>query len=116
MEYATATNVMGPWTPQGVYLTSTGSGTTHGSVVQYKGQWYQFYHNAAISGQGNLRSLYVDVLNFDANGNIIKIVQTTTAPPSVGPPPDPSTNTIQYGATNGTVADGATIGSDSAAW
>ena len=116
MEYATATNVMGPWTPKGVYLTSTGSGTTHGSVVQYNGQWYQFYHNAAISGNGGLRSICVDVLNFDSNGNILTVAQTTNGPPTNGIPPGPSTNTIIYSVTNGIVGNGATFVSDSAAW
>src|SRR5260221_9890804 len=106
---------MGQWTSMGVYLDPTGSDTTHGSVVEYKGQWYQFYHNAAISGQGNLRSMCVDLLNFDTNGNILKVVQTKTGPPAVGPPPGPSTNTIKYEAETGTVANGATIASDPAA-
>lgn len=116
MEYATATNVMGPWTPKGVYLTSTGSGTTQGSVVQYHGQWYQFYHNAAISGNGSLRSICVDVLNFDAAGNILTVVQTTNGPPTNGVPPPPPTNTITYSVTNGTVGNGSTFVSDSAAF
>lgn len=116
MEYATATNVMGPWTPKGVYLTSTGSGTTHGSVVQYHGQWYQFYHNAVISGNGTLRSMCVDVLNFDADGNILTVVQTTNGPPTNGVPPPPSTNTIVYSITNCTIGNGSTFVSDSAAW
>ena len=116
MEYATATNVMGPWTPQGVYLTSTASGTTQGSVVQYHGQWYQFYHNAAISGNGTLRSICVDVLNFDANGNILTVIQTTNGPPTNGIPPPPSTNTIIYSVTNGTVGNGSIFVSDGAAY
>ena len=116
MEYATATNVMGPWTPQGVYLTSTGSGTTQGSVVQYHGQWYQFYHNAAISGNGGLRSICVDVLDFDTNGNILTVVQTTNGPPANGTPPPASTNTMIYSVTNGTVGNGSYFASDSAAY
>jgi len=115
MEYATSPNPLGPWTSKRVYLDPTGSDTTHGSVVEYKGQWYQFYHNCAISGQGNLRSLCVDLLNFDTNGNILKVVQTTTGPPAVGPPPVTSTNTIKYEAESGTVANGATVANDSAA-
>lgn len=116
MEYAISTNVMGPWTSMGVYLTSTGSGTTHGSVVEYHGQWYQFYHNAAISGNDGLRSVCVDELNFDTNGNILTVVQTTTGPPANGTPPPPSTNTVIYSVTNGTVGSGAVFVQDSAAY
>ena len=53
MRYATSSTPLGPWTHRGIYLEPTGCDTTHGSVVEYKGQWYQFYHNQAISGRGN---------------------------------------------------------------
>jgi hypothetical protein len=115
MQYATSPYPLGPWTPKGIYLDPTGCDTTHGSVVEYKGQWYQFYHNCSISGQGTLRSVCVDLLNFDTNGNILKVVQTKTGPPAVGPPPGPSTNTIKYEAETGTVANGAIVANDSAA-
>jgi hypothetical protein len=111
MEYATATNVMGPWTSQGVYMQTTGSGTTQGSVVEFNGQWYQFYHNAAISGNGGLRSICVDVLNFDANGNILPVVQTTNGPPANGVTTPALTNII-YSVTNGTVGNGSDFASD----
>jgi hypothetical protein len=115
MRYATSPQPLGPWTYKGIYLDPTGSDTTHGSVVEYKGQWYQFYHNAALSGQGNLRSICVDRLNFDTNGNILKVVQTLTGPPAAGPAPGPATNTIKYEAENGAVSNGAMVANDSAA-
>ena len=115
LRYATSSNPLGPWTHKGIYLDGTSSDTSHGSVVEYKGQWYQFYHNAAISGQGNLRCMCVDVLSFDTNGDIIKVVQTTTGPPAVGPPPDPSTNSIKYEAESGIAGNGAVIVNDGAA-
>jgi len=115
MRYATSPNPLGPWTDGGIYLDPTGSDTSHGSVVEFKGQWYQFYHNCSISGQGNLRSLCVDLLNFDTYGNILKVVQTKTGPPAVGSPPGPSTNTVKYEAESGRVANGAIVANDSAA-
>jgi hypothetical protein len=116
LEYATATNVLGPWTSRGVYLFSTGCSTSQGSVVEYHGQWYQFYHNQAISDNGCLRNICVDVLNFDANGNILPVVQTTNGPPANGPAPSPATNALIYSVTNGIVGSGAIFASDSAAW
>ncbi|HUE36880.1 MAG TPA: hypothetical protein VMO20_05775, partial [Candidatus Acidoferrum sp.] len=116
LEYAVATKVMGPWTSKGVYLYSTGCSTSQGSAVQYHGQWYQFYHNQAISDNGTLRSICVDVLNFDTNGNILPVVQTTNGPPANGPAPDASTNTIIYSVTNGTVGNGSVFVNDSAAY
>lgn len=116
LEYAVATNVMGPWTSKGVYLGSTGCSTSQGSVVEFHGQWYQFYHNQAISDNGCLRSICVDLLNFDTNGDILPVVQTTTGPPANGPEPPADTNTIVYGVTNGDVGNGATIAADSTAY
>jgi hypothetical protein len=115
MRYATSSAPLGPWTYQGIYMGPADSGTTHGSVVEYHGQWYQFYHNDTISGQGNLRSLCVDLLNFDTNGNILPLVETTAGPPANGPVPDTSTNTVIYEAETGTVGNGATVANDSAA-
>ena len=38
MRYATSTNALGPWIYKGIYLEPTDCDTTHGSVVEYKGQ------------------------------------------------------------------------------
>jgi beta-xylosidase len=76
LNYATSDNPLGPWTYKGVYLDPTGCNTSHGSVVEYKGQWYAFYHNSVLSGRGNLRSLCVDKLYFNADGSIKMVVQT----------------------------------------
>jgi len=116
LEYAVSTNVMGPWTSKGVYLSSTGCSTSQGSAVEFHGQWYQFYHNQAISDNGCLRSICVDLLNFDSNGNILTVVQTTNGPPANGPVPSPTTNTTIYAVTNGTVGNGSIFTRDGAAW
>ncbi len=76
LNYATSKNPLGPWTYQGVYLDPTGCDTSHGSIVQYKGKWYAFYHNSILSGRGNLRSICVDRLYFDRKEMIKKVVQT----------------------------------------
>jgi Glycosyl hydrolases family 43 len=116
MRYATSSSPLGPWTYKGIYMGPADSGTTQGSVVEYHGQWYQFYHNDAISGQGNLRSVCVDLLNFDTNGDILPLVETTNGPPANGPAPAPSTNTVIYSVTNGIVGNGAIFVQDNAAW
>jgi beta-xylosidase len=115
MRYATSTNALGPWTYKGVYLGVTDCDTSHGSVVEFKGQWYQFYHNKSLSGRGNLRSICVDKLFFNDDGTIQTVVQTTTGVPSVGPAPAPNPNMVKYEAGNASVTNGATIESDSAA-
>lgn len=109
MQYATSPNPLGPWTSKGVYLEGTDCDTIHGSVVEYKGQWYQFYHNKSISGKGNLRSICVDKLDFNDDGSIRTVVQTKTGPPAVGPADEPSPSAVRYDATTATVGGGATI-------
>lgn len=44
--YAMADNIMGPYEYKGVILPPVSSGTNHHSIVEYKGQWYLFYHTA----------------------------------------------------------------------
>lgn len=74
--YATSDKPLGPWTYRGVYLEPTDCDTSHGSVVEYKGQWYQFYHNCSISHRGNLRSVCIDKIEFDENG-LMKVIEQT---------------------------------------
>ncbi|KRE55924.1 family 43 glycosylhydrolase [Paenibacillus sp. Soil750] len=43
MRYATSTSPLGPWTYRGIFLEPTGCSTSHGSVAEFKGQWYGQY-------------------------------------------------------------------------
>ena len=86
MRYATADNPYGPYTNRGILIDPVqDSSTSHGSVVEYKGNWYLFYHNAAISGNGALRCVCVDRLYFNEDGSIKQVVQTKTGVEAVGP-------------------------------
>ncbi|MDR2806119.1 MAG: family 43 glycosylhydrolase [Dysgonamonadaceae bacterium] len=76
LRYATSAQPLGPWSHKGVYLRSTTSDTSHGSVVEYQGQWWAFYHTADLSGTGLLRSICVDPLDFNDDGTIRTVVQT----------------------------------------
>ncbi|MFJ8962458.1 glycoside hydrolase family 43 protein [Lentzea sp. NPDC102401] len=87
--YATATSPLGPWTHRGVVLGQVSSTTNHAGVVQFNGQWYMVYHNANAPGGGNFRrSVAVDLLNFNADGTMQRVTQTTA-----GPPPNPGAGT-----------------------
>lgn len=70
MRYAVADNPLGPYTSMGIYMRPHGHDTTHGSIVKFKGKWYQFYHTADFSGRGNLRSVCFDELTFTPDGRI----------------------------------------------
>jgi arabinoxylan arabinofuranohydrolase len=76
MRYAISDNPLGPWTYKGVYIKPTGSPTNHGSIIEYKGQWYAFYHNSVLSGNPWLRSICVDPLYYNEDGTIKLIEQT----------------------------------------
>ncbi|MDL2305306.1 family 43 glycosylhydrolase [Bacteroides sp. OttesenSCG-928-D19] len=69
MRYAMSDNPLGPWKDMGVYMYPVGSETAHGSIVEYKDQWYAFYH-ASYSGDPWLRSACVDPLFYNADGSI----------------------------------------------
>ncbi|WP_425400298.1 family 43 glycosylhydrolase [Aeoliella sp.] len=109
LRYATSSHPLGPWEHKGIYLAPTGCDTSHGSVVEFKGQWYQFYHNVAISGQGNLRSMCVDRLEFNEDGTIREVIQTKAGPPALSPSSHLSQTTEHYAITNATVGKGATV-------
>lgn len=81
MRYATSNSPLGPWKSQGIYMEPTNSYTNHGSIVEYKGQWYSFYHDSSLSeknGEFNdwLRSVCVDKLYYNADGTIQIVKQT----------------------------------------
>ncbi|MDF7808665.1 family 43 glycosylhydrolase [Pontiellaceae bacterium B12219] len=77
MRYAMSSNPMGPWDCKGVFLEKTSSYTTHGSIVEYKGTWYLFYHSADLSGgKATNRSICFDEVTFNDDGTINMVQQT----------------------------------------
>ena len=76
LRYAISANPLGPWSYKGVYLRPTSCDTSHGSIVEYKGQWWAFYHTSDLSGHGALRSICVDKVFFNDDGTIKTVVQT----------------------------------------
>ena len=76
MCYAISDSPLGPWEYKGIYMDPTDSYTNHGSIVEFKGQWYSFYHNSALSGHDWLRSICVDKLYYNPDGTIKMVKQT----------------------------------------
>ena len=72
MTFATANNPLGPYRYGGVFIPEFegNSGTIHGSVIEFKGEWYAFYHSAFISGTPTNRSLMMDRIEYDDAGGI----------------------------------------------
>lgn len=73
--YAVADNIAGPYTYKGVISEEAeNSGTTHPAIVQFKNQWMFFSHNGTLpKGNGYSRSIIVEPLKYDAQGNILPI-------------------------------------------
>ncbi|UXX79811.1 family 43 glycosylhydrolase [Reichenbachiella carrageenanivorans] len=77
MQYSMSDHPLGPWEPKGSIMTHNSIITMHGSVVEFKGQWYIFYHNGELSGgiETN-RSICFDPIYFNEDGTI-QMVQKT---------------------------------------
>ncbi|MBQ6210021.1 MAG: glycoside hydrolase family 43 protein [Prevotella sp.] len=73
--YALGDSPYGPFTFQGVILEPVVGWTTHHSIVEYRGQWYLFYHDCVPSNDiTHLRSLKVQRLFYNEDGTIQTVV------------------------------------------
>ena len=70
MRYAISDSPLGPWKAMGIYMYPTGAETNHGSIVDFKGKTYAFYHTANYSGHGALRSVCVDEIGYNPDGSL----------------------------------------------
>lgn len=73
--YATSDNPLGPFTYRGVILEPVVGWTTHHSIVEFKGQWYLFYHDAAESKVDHLRNVQVARLFYNRDGTIQPVIR-----------------------------------------
>ena len=79
LEYAIGDNPMGPFKMAGVVMDESpvNCWTNHQSFVEYKEQWYLFYHHNDYSPKFDKnRSIRVDSLSFNADGTIRKVIPT----------------------------------------
>ena len=79
IEYAIGDNPFGPFKVAGVIMdeSPTGCWTNHHSLLQFKNQWYFFYHHNDLSPQFDKnRSIRVDSLSFNTDGTIKKVIPT----------------------------------------
>jgi Glycosyl hydrolases family 43 len=75
MCHAVADSPLGPYRDLGVFIGDYpgNSGTIHGSVVEFRGQWLAFYHSGWVSGTATARSLMMDQLYYNSDGTIAVI-------------------------------------------
>ncbi len=79
LEYAIGTNPLGPFKIVGAIMdeSPTGCWTNHHSIIEYKKQWYLFYHHNDYSPKfDKARSIRIDSLSFNADGTIKKVIPT----------------------------------------
>lgn len=69
--YATSDNPKGPFVYRGRILEPVIGWTTHHSIVEYKGKWYLFYHDASLSGGiDHRRCIKFTELKYNEDGTI----------------------------------------------
>ena len=72
--YAIGDNPYGPFRYAGRILNPVVGWTTHHSIVQFKQDWYLFYHDSILSkGITHLRNIKVAKIHYDENGFIKEI-------------------------------------------
>ena len=79
LEYAISNNPLGPFKVTGVIMDESPSGcwTNHHSIIQFKNQWYLFYHDRDYSPNfDKARSVRADSLFFNADGTIKQVIRT----------------------------------------
>lgn len=93
--YAVSDHVLGPYTFAGQILDRVNSRTNHHSIVEYRGKWYLFYHNADLAlkniPKGSedrkyirwRRSVCVEELVYNPDGTIQEVKQTQTGVPAL---------------------------------
>lgn len=79
LAYCMSDDPMGPYEFKGVIMeeSPTHCWTNHHSIVEFKGQWYLFYHHNDYSPSFDKnRSVCIDSLSFNADGTIKPVVPT----------------------------------------
>lgn len=79
LAYAMSRNPMGPYEYKGLIMAEHANGcwTNHHSIVNYKGQWYLFYHHNAYSPDFDKnRSAQIERLYFNPDGTIQEVKPT----------------------------------------
>ena len=82
VSYATAPAITGPWTFRGELTgPAKSSFTIHPGIAEFKGSWYLFLHNAALTigaqkGALGRRAVTVERLYYNPDGTMKPVVQT----------------------------------------
>ena len=79
LAYAMSRSPLGPWDFKGIFMAEHANHcwTNHHSFVEYKGQWYLFYHHNDFSpSDDKRRSARIERVTFNADGTIREVKPT----------------------------------------
>jgi hypothetical protein len=80
LAYATSSSPLGPYVKRGILIDNTGcdpqSWNNHGSIAEFQGQWYVFYHRSSQNTRFN-RRVCVEPITFNPDGSIDEVEMTT---------------------------------------
>ena len=79
LAYAMSDSPLGPWQFKGIIMAEHDNScwTNHHSFLEYKGQWYLFYHRNHYSpNMDKRRSACIEKVTFNADGTIQEVKQT----------------------------------------
>lgn len=80
LSYAVSEKPLGPYKKQGVIIDNMGCDSdtwnNHGSIEEYNGRWYVFYHRSSQYSIYN-RRLCIEPIEFDENGRIAEVSMTS---------------------------------------
>ena len=78
--YAVSKSPLGPFEYKGIIIDNIGcdpaTWNDHGSIEEYHGQWYVFYHRSTQNGV-TCRRMCAEPIFFDENGDIREVLPTT---------------------------------------
>lgn len=80
LSYAISDNPFGPYKKGGTIIDNIycdpNTWNNHGSIAEFKGQWYVFYHRSS-QGRPSCRRVCAEPIYFDENGYIREVEQTS---------------------------------------
>jgi len=74
LDYATSAQIQGPYQFKGTIVGHGRKGNEHGSVFQYKGQWYVAYHD--LFPTDKFRKTCLEIIHYRENGEIVRVQPT----------------------------------------
>jgi hypothetical protein len=80
LAYATSKEPLGPYMKRGIIIDNTGcdpeTWNNHGSIAEFNGKWYVFYHRSSQGSRFN-RRVCVEPIQFNDDGSIDEVEMTT---------------------------------------